>query len=197
ELYRHLQRLPLSFHTRSRSGELVLRVIADVNQFKGVVIDSALPLAARVLILVLMVGVMFWLNWKLTLVVLAMLPLFGLFTLRLTRRVQQTARAQRKRDGAMAATATETMCAIQVVQALSLEEHFAEQFTRQNQESQKQDIKALRLSAALSRSAGFLVAACAAAVLWYGGAGGLPRALSPPRALASLAVPRTPPPPPP
>jgi ATP-binding cassette subfamily B protein len=169
ELYRHLQRLPLSFHTRSRSGELVLRVIADVNQFKGVVIDSALPLAARVLILVLMVGVMFWLNWKLTLVVLAMLPLFGLFTLRLTRRVQQTARAQRKRDGAMAATATETMGAIQVVQALSLEEHFAEQFTRQNQESQKQDIKALRLSAALSRSAGFLIGACVAAVLGYGG----------------------------
>jgi ATP-binding cassette subfamily B protein len=169
ELYRHLQRLPLSFHTRSRSGELVMRVIADVNQFKGVVIDAALPLVARVLIVILMVGVMFWLNWKLTLVVLAMLPLFGLLTLRLTRRVQQTARAQRKRDGAMAATATETMGAIQVVQALSLEEHFAEQFSRQNQESQKQDIKALRLSAALSRSAGFLVAACAAAVLGYGG----------------------------
>ncbi len=169
ELFRHLQRLPLSFHTRSRSGELVLRVISDVNQFKGVVIDAALPLVARVLVVILMVGVMFWLNWKLTLVVLAMLPLFGLLTLRLTRRVQQTARAQRKRDGAMAATATETMGAIQVVQALSLEEHFAEQFSRQNQESQKQDIKALRLSAALSRSAGFLIAACAAAVLGYGG----------------------------
>jgi ATP-binding cassette subfamily B protein len=169
ELYRHLQRLPLSFHTRSRSGELVLRVIADVNQFKGVVIDAALPLAARVLILVLMVGVMFWLNWKLTLVVLAILPLFGLLTLRLSQRVQQTARAQRKRDGAMAATATETMGAIQVVQALSLEEHFAEQFSRQNKQSQKQDIKALRLSAALSRSVGFLTAACAAAVVGYGG----------------------------
>jgi ATP-binding cassette subfamily B protein len=89
ELYRHLQRLPLSFHTRSRSGELVMRVIADVNQFKGTVIDAALPLIARVLIVILMVGVMFWLNWKLTLVVVAMLPVFGLFTLRLTRRVQQ------------------------------------------------------------------------------------------------------------
>jgi ATP-binding cassette, subfamily B, bacterial len=168
ELYRHLQRLPLAFHTQSRSGELVLRVIADVNQFKGAVIDAALPLAARLLILVLMVGVMFWLNWKLTLIVLAMLPLFGLFTLRLTRRVQQSARAQRRRDGAMAATATETMGAIQVVQALSLEEHFAEQFARQNQESQKQDVKALRSSAALGRAVGFLIAACTAAVLWYG-----------------------------
>ncbi len=169
ELYRHLQRLPLSFHTRSRSGELVMRVIADVNQFKGVAIDAALPLVARVLIVILMVGVMLWLNWKLTLVVVAMLPVFGLFTLRLTRRVQQSARAQRKRDGAMAATATETMGAIHLVQALSLEEHFAEQFSRQNEESQKQDIKALRLSAVLSRSVGFLVAVCAAAVLWYGG----------------------------
>jgi ATP-binding cassette subfamily B protein len=169
ELYRHLQRLPLSFHTRSRSGELVMRVIADVNQFKGVAIDAALPLVARVLVVILMVGVMLWLSWKLTLIVLAMLPVFGLFTLRLTRRVQQSARAQRKRDGAMAATATETMGAIHLIQALSLEEHFAEQFSRQNEESQKQDVKALRLSAVLSRSVGFLVAACVAAVLGYGG----------------------------
>jgi len=169
DVYQHLQRLPLSFHTRSRSGELVLRVIADVNQLKGVVIDAALPLAARVLVLFLMVGVMFWLNWMLTLIVLAMLPLFGLFTMRLTRRVQQTARVQRVRDGAMAATATETMSAIQAIQALSLEEHFAEQFERQNQASQKQDVKALRLSAALSRSVGFLVATCAATVLACGG----------------------------
>jgi ATP-binding cassette subfamily B protein len=169
ELYRHLQRLPLAFHTRSRSGELVLRVIGDVNQFKSVLIDAALPLATRLLVLVLMIGVMFWLNWKLTLVVLAMLPVFGLSTLRVTRRVQQSVRAQRQRDGSMAATATETMGAIQLVQALSLEEHFAEQFSRQNKESQKQDIKALRWSAALSRGIGLLIAACSAAVLWFGG----------------------------
>jgi ATP-binding cassette subfamily B protein len=168
DLYRHLQRLPLAFHTRSRSGELVLRVIADINQFKSVLIDAALPLAARLLVLVLMFGMMFWLNWKLTLVVLAMLPLFGLSTLRLSRRVQHSAKAQRKRDGSMAATATETMGAIQLVQALSLEEHFAAQFTRQNQESQKEDVKALRWSAALGRGIGFLIAACTAAVLWFG-----------------------------
>ena len=168
DLYRHLQRLPLAFHTRSRSGELVLRVIADINQFKSVLIDAALPLAARLLVLVLMFAMMIWLNWKLALVVLAMLPLFGLSTLRLSRRVQQSAKAQRKRDGSMAATATETMGAIQLVQALSLEEHFAAQFAHQNQESQKDDIKALRWSAALSRGIGFLIAACTAAVLWFG-----------------------------
>ncbi len=168
EVFRHLQRLPLSFHTRSRSGELVLRVIADVNQFKSVVIESGLPLAARLVVVLLMVGVMFWLNAKLTLVMLALLPLFGVLTLRLTRRVQQSARAQRKREGAMAVTAAETMAAIQVVQALSLEEPFAEQFARQNKKSQKQDVKAVRWSAALRCAAGFLIALCTATILWYG-----------------------------
>ncbi len=168
EVYRHLQRLPLSFHTKSRGGDLVLRVIADVNQFKSVVIDAALPLIAHLLILVLMLGIMFWLNWKLTLLVVAMLPFFGLFTLRLSRRVQQSARAQRQRDGAMAATASEAMGAIQLVQALSLEEHFDAEFARQNKESQKQDVKALRWSAALRRAVGLLTAVCSAAVLWCG-----------------------------
>jgi ATP-binding cassette subfamily B protein len=168
-LYQHLQRLPLSFHTRARSGELVLRVIADINQFKAVVIDAALPLLARVVVLLFMVGVMFWLNWSLTLVVLAVLPLFGLLTLKMTRRVQESARSQRKREGALAATAAEAMTAIQLVQALSLEDHFAGQFARHNQASQQQDVKALKWSAALGRAAGFLTAICAAVVLWFGG----------------------------
>jgi ATP-binding cassette subfamily B protein len=168
DVYCHLQRLPLSFHTKSRGGDLVLRVISDVNQFKNAVIDGALPLAAHLFILLLMVGVMVWLSWKLALVVLAMLPLFSLFTLRLTRRVQQAAKAQRKREGAMAAVAAESMTAIHVVQAFSLEDHFAREFGRQNLESQKQDIKALRGSAALKRAVGFLIAACTAAVVCYG-----------------------------
>ncbi len=68
----------------------------------------------------------------------------------------------------MAATAAETIGAIKVIQALSLEGRFAEGFLRRNQESQTEDVRTARLTAALGRSVAFLVARSTALVLWYG-----------------------------
>ncbi len=168
ELYRHLQGLSLSFHTRARSGDLILRVMSDVNMVKDVAVTAALPLLASGLIFVGMVGVMFWLQWKLALVALAFLPLLWFWTFRLGRRIQQAARKQRKRESAMAASAAEAIGAIKIVQTLCLEGVFADSFLRRNKKSMKEDVKGARLSAALGRTAGFLIATSTALVLWYG-----------------------------
>jgi ATP-binding cassette subfamily B protein len=169
EVYRHLQGLSLSFHTKARSGDLVLRVMSDINMLKDVIVTAALPLLANVLILLGMVGLMFWLHWQLALMALVTLPLFWLSTVSLTRRIQQAAKNQRKRESAMAASAAETIGAIQTVQALCLEGLFADVFRRRNQEGQKEDVKGARLTAALGRVVGFLTAISTALVLWYGG----------------------------
>jgi ATP-binding cassette subfamily B protein len=168
QVYLHLQRLSLSFHTKARAGDLLLRVMADVNQLRDVAVTAALPLCADWLVLMGMVGVMFWLHWKLALLSLATLPGFWLWTSRHTGPIRQAARSQRQRESAMAATAAEAIAAIKLVQALSLEQRFAESFLRRNQESQKQDVRTARLTAALARSVSFLTTTSTALVLWYG-----------------------------
>jgi ATP-binding cassette subfamily B protein len=169
EVYQHLQGLSLSFHAKSRSGDLILRVMSDVNLLKDVVVTAALPLLANVLILLSMVGVMFWLEWKLALAALVTLPLFWLCTARVTPRIQGAARNQRKREAAMAATAAETIGAIKIVHALGLEGMFAGSFSSRNQESQREDVKAARLTASLGRWVTVLNAISTALVLGYGG----------------------------
>jgi ATP-binding cassette subfamily B protein len=168
ELYRHLQGLSLAFHTKARSGDLILRVMSDVNIMKDVVVTAALPLVVSVLVLIGMLAVMLTLHWKLTLLSLVMLPLFWLFTTRLSRRIQHAARNQRHRESVMAANTAETIAGIKIVQALGLEGVFAERFLRRNQDSLKEDVKGARLAAALARSVNFLLAASTALVLWYG-----------------------------
>src|SRR5919204_29488 len=64
-LFRHLQYLSLSFHTRARSGELALRVMSDVSVINDVVVTALLPLFATGLVLCGMVAFMFWLHWQL------------------------------------------------------------------------------------------------------------------------------------
>lgn len=168
DVYRHLQGLSLSFHRGARNGELVLRVMGDVNLLKDVFVTALLPLLANFLVLFCMFGVMFWLNARLATLALLVLPLVGLWTARLGGQIRDTARKQRKRDAGLAAAAAETFSAIQIVQALCLEGLFADIFFRRNQESNQSDVKGARLSAALERSTAFFVAAGTALVIWYG-----------------------------
>ena len=168
QLYRHIQYLSLSFHTKARTGDLVVRVMSDVGLLQDVVVTAVLPMLAKSLILAGMIGLMFWLNWKLALVAVSVFPLFWLRTVSMGRKINEVARQQRKREGAMAATASETISAIKTIQALSLESAFEEQFKHQNDKNLKQDVKAKRLSASLERSVDFLTAISGALVLFYG-----------------------------
>ncbi len=167
-LYRHVQYLSLSFHTSSRTGDLVMRVINDVGMLQDVAVTALLPLTAKVFIVAGMAALMFALNWKLALVALAVLPLFWLRTVTLTGRIRDIAKKQRRQEGAMAATAAESLSAIKTVQALSLEENFARAFAEESERNLKQDVKGKRLSAALERSVDVLIAIATALVLWFG-----------------------------
>ncbi|WP_416673912.1 ABC transporter ATP-binding protein [Egbenema bharatensis] len=178
-LYCHLQTLSLSFHNSARSGDLTLRVVSDVGLLQEIVVTAFLPLLANCLVLVGMLSIMVWLNAQLTMLVLALVPLFWLTTLRLTRRIREVSRQQRKREGAMAATAAESIGAIKIVQALSLEDKFASVFTGQNKKNLKHGVKAKRLAANLERTVDVLVGGATALVLWRGSELVLDNALTP------------------
>ena len=190
-VYRHLQRLSLSFHTKSRSGDLIVRVISDVSLLKDAAITAALPLFANLLILAGMVVVMFWLQWQLALLVLLTAPLYWLLTVRIGRRLREVSRRQRQQEGAMAATAAESLTAIQVVQALGLESIFAKAFASDNKRSLKEGVKATRLTARLERTVDVLIAVATALVLWYGARLVLNGSLTPGDLLVFLAYLKT------
>jgi ABC-type multidrug transport system fused ATPase/permease subunit len=191
DVYRHLQGLSLSFHRHARNGELVLRVMSDVNLLKDVVVTALLPLLANFLVLICTFGIMFWLNARLALLALLLLPLVGLWTARLGGQIRDTARKQRKRDAGLAAAAAETFSAIAIVQAFGPERVFADTFVRRNQESNGSDVRAARLSAALERGTAFFVAAGTALVVWYGATLVLRGELTPGELLVFLAYLKT------
>ncbi len=168
-LYRHLQDLSLAYHSRARTGDLIIRVTRDVSLLRDVTATAMLPLIASTAVLLGMVTVMLFLSWQLTLLALLTLPLFWLTTLRLGKQIRDSARRQRQRKGAMATTASEAMGAIQVIKAMGLEERFARLFNQRNAAGQKEDLKASRLSLRLGRTVDILLAISSALVIWFGG----------------------------
>jgi ATP-binding cassette subfamily B protein len=167
-LFRHLQCLSLAFHQRSRGGDLVLRVINDVSQLQDVLVTAVVPLVTRVAMWVGMVGLMFAMNPRLAIFAVAVLPIFWLRGLKLSRGIHEVARRQRRREGEMAATAAESLGAMSAVKALSLEERFAETFGKRNARALREDVQGKRLSAKLERSVDVFIAAASALVLWQG-----------------------------
>ncbi len=168
DLYRHLQRLSLSFHTRARRGDLLTRVTGDVGRLQEVLITAALPLTVNTVTLFGMLAVMLWVNVQLALIALAAFPVFLLTMLRLTRRIRAAARKQRRVEGELASTASESLGAIKVIQSYSLERRFEESFSSQNRRSLKDGVQAKRLSAGLERKTDLLVAITTGAVLLVG-----------------------------
>jgi ATP-binding cassette subfamily B protein len=167
-LYRHVQFLSLSFHSKAKSGDLMLRVISDVALLQDVAVTAFLPTLGKVLIVLCMLGLMSWLNWRLTILSVSVLPLLWLRTSRLTKQIQEVAVKQRKRQGSMAAAAAESIGGIKTVQALSLEEKFTQSFSRASEKDLRQDVRGKRLAASLGRSVDVLLAVSGALVLWYG-----------------------------
>ncbi|HTL56090.1 MAG TPA: ABC transporter ATP-binding protein [Candidatus Limnocylindrales bacterium] len=168
QLYRHVQYLSLSFHTKARTGDLIVRMMNDVGMLQDVAVTALFPLLAKVLVVSGMIGLMFWMQWQLGLIAVLVLPLFWLRSITLGRRIREVARKQRRQEGAMAASFAESISAIKTVQALSLEETFARAFSSRSEKSSKQDVQGKRLSATLERSLDVLIAVATALVLWQG-----------------------------
>jgi ATP-binding cassette, subfamily B, bacterial len=168
DLYRHLQRLSLAFHDRTRTGDLTMRIVSDISLMREAAVTAILPLFTNILILVGMAGVMLALNWKLALIALSPIPVLIFATVRLGHKIQAASRVQRSREGGIASSTAESMAGMRIVQALSLEDRMASIFQGFNSGSLKDGVKAKRLSASLERLTDLMTALSTAMVLWFG-----------------------------
>ncbi|MGB3755994.1 MAG: ABC transporter ATP-binding protein [Rivularia sp. (in: cyanobacteria)] len=168
ELYIHIQSLSLSFHNKAKTGDLITRITSDIDKIREVTVMALLPLAANSLTIIGMIFIMFWLHWELALIAVILFPLFIYSTYRFTQRIRGVVKSHRKREGNLAAVAAESLSAIKVVQALSLQEMLEESFADENRRSLQATVKIRKLSAGLERLVELLVGFATALVLWRG-----------------------------
>lgn len=168
-VFGHVASLSRRFHASSRSGDLVQRLVSDVGRLQEVAVTAGLPLMANVITLLVMAGVMMWLDWILALVVLIAASVFVLISRPSTGKITTASRKTRRSEGDLANIAQETIGAITVVQAYGLESHLSEQFKGSNKKSLRDGVKAKRLAAALERRTDVIIGVATATVLFAGG----------------------------
>ena len=106
-VFAHLQRQPLAFFTRTQTGSLVSRLNNDINgtqQAVGLLLHRSVSM---VLNLVLVLAAMFWLSWQLSLIALAVIPLFILPGKLISKRSQRLVREEMQLESELAVLTTE------------------------------------------------------------------------------------------
>ena len=168
ELYAHLQRLSLAFHSRRQVGDLLYRLTSDTFAIQTLTMNGFFPIVSSVVMLVGMVVVMLRLDWALTLVALGVVPLLFLGIVAMTRRMTALATDSRVKESALWAVAQRTMGAIRVIQAFTTEEDEHRRFVRSSTESLAANLRLYTFQTLYSSGVNVLIAVGTAAVLWFG-----------------------------
>jgi ATP-binding cassette, subfamily B, bacterial len=179
ELFVHLQQLSLSFHHRSRSGELFAKVISDTNALRDVLANTALTFTADLLLLIGMFAIMFALNWRLTLIAVATLPVLTYALQYLYQKVKVSARTQRKKEGRVASRVSEMLSAVSLVQAFGRQHYEEERFETESAKTLEESIQTARIEAAAVRSVEMISAVGTWAVVFWGALQALKGQLTP------------------
>src|SRR4029079_15890727 len=120
------------------------------------------------LTLVGMLGVMFYLNWRFTLIALSITPFLFIVVYTYTRRIKQASRDLRKKEGEVVSVVAEVLNSIRVVKAFAREGYEEERLAQRSLENVETALRARSLKAKLAPVVQVIVAVGTCLVLWYG-----------------------------
>src|SRR5262245_21304734 len=163
-----MQRLSLRFHDRQRTGDLTTRLGADINAIDDLITDSSQIVIYNGALLVGMVAIMLWLNWRFALVALAVAPFLFATILRFRWRIRGAARQARSSDGLAISVAQETLSSIRTVQGLAQEDQQDDRFHSQSRVSLNARLEIKRLQSLSAPFVDLFSAAGLIFVMWYG-----------------------------
>jgi len=168
ELYAHLARLSLAFHSRRQVGDLLYRLTSDTFAIQTLTMNGFFPILTSLVLLVGMIVVMFRMDHTLTLVSLAIVPLLFLAIARLSSRITKLSTDARMKESAFWSVAQRTMGAIRVIQAFTTEEEEHRRFVERSTESLAANLRLYTFQSVYSAFVSMLIAVGTAVVLWVG-----------------------------
>jgi ATP-binding cassette subfamily B protein len=169
KLFRHLQRLSLGFYERNRAGTIISRLTNDVDALDQLVTDGVTTLVQNTLILIGSAAVLFYLDWRLALATLSVIPAMALATAIFRVRSSRAYRAVRERLGLVTATLAEDIAGMRVIQSFTRESARRRNFEEVNAHYRAANQQTVVNSGVYFPFVDFLSSVATAVVLGYGG----------------------------
>ena len=168
DLYSHIQLLPLRWFDNRATGDLMTRVIEDVNSVERVLIDGIEQGVVAILQVVIVISVMFYLNVKLALLALVPFPLLIAGALTYTLTAHRRYRAQRWASSNMNALLHDNLAGVRQIKSFVREREEHARFNRVSDQLRHATLVVMRVWAIYSPSMSMFEAIGALLVLGFG-----------------------------
>ena len=168
-MFNHLQDLSLSYYSRTPVGWIMARVTSDSDRVSDLVSWGVLDLVWAGTNILTSVGFMFYINWRLALVVLLMIPIVTYVAIEFRKRILKQYRNVRKINSKITGSYNESITGVRVIKALVREEDNAKEFASLTGDMYKAAYRAAWLSALFLPSVQLIAAMALGAIAWYGG----------------------------
>ncbi|MFL6005008.1 MAG: ABC transporter ATP-binding protein, partial [Gaiellaceae bacterium] len=168
-LFRHLQRLSLGFYERNRAGVIISRLTNDVEALDQLVTDGVTTLVQSTLFLIGTSVILFFLDWRLALATMTVLPFMFVATAFFRIYSARAYRAVRERLGLVTATLAEDISGMRVVQAFRRERANEKNFRAVNAHYREANQQTVVLNGLYFPFVDFLSALATSIVVGYGG----------------------------
>lgn len=168
QVFQHLHRLEFPFHQENKSGDLLVRLMGDVNMVRDLLFASWINLLQRAAVFAATAVVMVVLDPLLAVLAFAPVPVLLIGLTRSSAQLKELTRKQRRREGDAASFAAESLRQMRVVKAYAAEQRATEQFARDARAGERAGVKAARVAARMGRTSEVLSGAGLGLVLFIG-----------------------------
>src|SRR5439155_27273711 len=167
-LYQDIHPPSLADHDEKRTSGSTSRITNHLEAIQDFITTALLGMLVNVLTLAGMIGVMFYLNWRFTLIALSVSPVLFLVVYFFTIRIKKASRAVRQKESELVSIVQEVFSSIRVVKAFAREDYEQRRFEEQSLENVEMALRARGVKAKLSPIVEVIVAVGTCLVLWYG-----------------------------
>ncbi|UCE65419.1 MAG: ABC transporter ATP-binding protein [Candidatus Zixiibacteriota bacterium] len=169
KIYAHIQHLGLAFFDKNPVGRLVTRATSDVQALNELFTSGVVSIFGDIITLIGIFAVMFYLNWKLALISMIVLPLIFMSSIIFRIKVRKSFRAIRTRVAKLNAFLQEHITGMWVVQSFAAEKNTFDKFAFINRDLRNHHLKAVFYFATFFPVVEILGAVSLALIIWYGG----------------------------
>lgn len=133
-LWRHLQRLSLNFHQSRPTGSILSRLMSDISVAQQMINQGIINVCMDFSSGVIAIVILFYIDWRLTLIVLSILPFYGMLYRKINPRLRAASHDVQEQTSLMSGSAVERLAGIAVVQSFAQEEQEQRRFDEQASE---------------------------------------------------------------
>lgn len=169
QLYRKFQRLPLAYYDKHRTGEMMSYISNDVAALQNAMVDKLIELITEISVFIGSLGMMFYLDWKLSLLTFAVVPMVGQAMNIFGKKLKKSGTMIQERMADMTAMLQESLSAVRVVKSFVREDHEIKRYDQENERNFEAAMLNIRLMSMLTPTVEFLAALAVTVIVWFGG----------------------------